>query len=269
MHDEPDAPRDRTRLNPMAADRAHPRYRIIADQLADRIADGVYPVGSSLPGEQVLATEHGVARGTVRNALAHLARRGVLSPRRGAGWVVQSSVHTQGLASFGSFAQWARSRGMSPGGRVIDRRRSPATGEQARMLRITQGSDVLVFTRLRTLDGHVVMLERSTYPGWLAQALAAIPDDAPSHADALAAAGFAEAFGSHRIDAVAASSDDARLLRVRRSSPLLRVRRQAYDRDGRPLDLSEDRYLPGTVSFEAATTASAAAVTGAWTRTAR
>lgn len=155
MHDEPDPPRDRTRLNPMAADRAHPRYRIIADQLADRIADGVYAVGSSLPGEQVLAAAHGVARGTVRNALAHLARRGVLAPRRrGAGWLVQSSVHTQGLASFGSFAQWARNRGMSPGGRVIDRGTSPATCEQARMLRLPQGSDVLVFTRLRTLDGR-------------------------------------------------------------------------------------------------------------------
>lgn len=246
-----------------------PRYRIVADLLADRIAGGTYPVGSLLPGEQALAAECGVARGTVRSALAHLARRGAVASRPGAGWMVQSSLHTQGLASFGSFAQWARSRGMEPGGRAVARERTAATAEQARMLRIPQGSELLGFIRLRTLDGQVVMIERSLYPGWLAPVLSGVADDAVSHAEILAEAGHGEAFGSHHIDAVAASSDDARLLGVRRSSPLLRVRRQAYARDGRPLDFSEDRYLPGVVSFEAASSASGADGAGAWSRSVR
>ncbi len=242
-----------------------PLYRHVADRLARRIADGEFPVGTLLPGEQALAAEHRVARGTVRSALALLARRGVVSPRSGAGWIVQSATHTQGLAAFGSFAQWAHNRGLTPGGLVISQEEGAATADEARLLRIAQDSPVLRFTRLRSLDGHVVMVERPVYPGWLAHVLRGLPPDTPSHAAVLDAAGFGESFGSHRIDAVAASSEDVRLLGVRRSSPLLRVRRQAFARDGRPIDLTEDRYLPDSVSFEASSTSDARP--GGWTRT--
>lgn len=242
-----------------------PLYRRVADRLAHRIGDGEFPVGTLLPGEQALASEHGVARGTVRSALALLARRGVVAPRSGAGWIVQSSSHTQGLAAFGSFAQWAHNRGLTPGGHVVSEVESAATAYEARLLRIAQDSPVLRFTRLRSLDGHVVMIERPVYPGWVAHVLRRLPVDTPSHAAVLDAAGYGESFGSHRIDAVGASSEDARLLGVRRSSPLLRVRRQAFARDGRPIDLTEDRYLPDSVSFEASSTSDARP--GGWTRT--
>lgn len=244
-----------------------PRYRELTDRLAARIAEGEFPVGSLLPGEHRLAQEFGVARGTVRSALAALARRGIVAPRAGAGWIVQSSLHTQGLAAFGSFAQWATGRGMVPGGRVIDEREAPATAEEARLLRTAQGSPVLRITRLRSLDGHVVMIERSLYPESVAPAIRGLDPQTPSYAAVLSAAGHTEAIGSHRIDAVAASSEDARLLGVRRSSPLLRVHRQAFARDGRPIDLSEDRYLPGSVSFEAVSAASLGGAPGPWTRT--
>ncbi|OCG74225.1 GntR family transcriptional regulator [Microbacterium sediminis] len=244
-----------------------PRYREIAERIGARIAAGEFPVGSLLPGEHALAREHGAARGTIRNALAQLGRRGIVAPRPGAGWIVQSSLHTQGLSAFGSFAQWAAGRGMVPGGRVVDERETPATAEEARLLRTAQGRPVLRITRLRSLDGHTVMVERSLYPEWVAPAIRDLDPHTPSYAAVLSAAGHAEAFGSHRIDAVAASSEDARLLGVRRSSPLLRVHRQAFARDGRPIDLSEDRYLPGSVSFEAVSSPSLGGAGGAWSRT--
>lgn len=236
-----------------------PRYRDVAHAIAQQVEDGTFPVGSVLPGEHRLAAAHGVARGTVRNALTLLQRRGVLEPRQGAGWIVRSSSLTQGLAGFGSFASWARGRGLTPGGLVVAEDTTPATADEARLLRVPRGADVLRITRLRTLDGHTVMVERCAYPPHVAPVVRDLPRDTPSYAAVLAAAGLAEEYGSHRIDAVAASSEDARLLGVRRSSPLLRVTRQAFARDGRPIDLSEDRYLPGTVAFEARATASAGA----------
>ncbi|WP_238439405.1 GntR family transcriptional regulator [Microbacterium sp. JZ31] len=236
-----------------------PRYRDVAAAIAQSIADGDVPIGAALPGEHRLAAVHGVARGTVRSALALLARRGVLEPRRGAGWIVQSASLTHGLSGFGSFASWARARGLTPSGLVVAETTAPATGDEARLLSVGAGADVLRITRLRALDGQTVMIERSCYPAHVASAVAGLPRDTPSYAAVLADAGFAEEFGSHRIDAVAASGEDARLLGVRRSSPLLRVKRQAFARDGRPIDLSEDRYLPGTVAFEARASASSGA----------
>ncbi len=226
------------------------RYREVAADLDRRIAAGDFPVGVRLPSEQSLAAQHGVARGTVRHALATLHRRGVVAPQRGAGWIVQSPIRAQGLVGFRTFAQWARARGMQPGGLIVERAEVPADAPLARRMRLPAGDVVLRLTRVRTLDGQRVMVERSTYPSWVAPSLRGVPDDVPSIGAVLADAGHEEASGTHRLDAVAASSDDARLLEVRRSSPLLLVDRHAFARDGRTLDMSEDRYLPGTVAFE-------------------
>ncbi len=226
------------------------RHRAIAGELDRRIIAGEYPVGTRLPSEVELARAFGVARGTLRAALAALQRRGVLEPRPGAGWFVQSAVHAQELSGFRGFAQWARGRGFTPGGRVVDEHEDAATGTEARLLAVSPGEPVLRITRVRTLSGRPVMVERSVYPPRVAGVVRGLPVDTPSYVAVLAAAGFAEAGGSHRIDAVAASSEDAAMLGVRRSSPLLRATRRAFAADGRPIDLSDDRYVPGAVSFE-------------------
>jgi DNA-binding GntR family transcriptional regulator len=50
-------------------------WRQLANGLSVRIADGTYPLGSALPAEEELASEYGVARITVRRALAELRKR--------------------------------------------------------------------------------------------------------------------------------------------------------------------------------------------------
>ncbi|MFE6755739.1 UTRA domain-containing protein [Streptomyces sp. NPDC057684] len=53
----------------------------------------------------------------------------------------------------------------------------------------------------------------------------------------------------HTVDLVYADDEDARLLGCDPGSPLMRELRRATDLAGTPLEWSEDRYLPGTVSF--------------------
>ena len=53
----------------------------------------------------------------------------------------------------------------------------------------------------------------------------------------------------HVIDAVAASAEDARWLRVRAGVPLLRERRFTTDRAGQPVEWSDDRYLSTETAF--------------------
>ena len=50
-------------------------WRQLANDLSARIADGTYPLGSPLPGEEELASEYAVACVTVRRALAELRKR--------------------------------------------------------------------------------------------------------------------------------------------------------------------------------------------------
>jgi DNA-binding FadR family transcriptional regulator len=60
-------------------------YRQIASLLSDKIADGVFPIGTLLPAERDLAQQFGVSRTTVREALIALEVAGKVSIRVGRG----------------------------------------------------------------------------------------------------------------------------------------------------------------------------------------
>lgn len=225
-------------------------YREIADDICARMLDGDFATRTALPSENSLAATYGVARGTIRRALTVLRDRGELTSRQGASWFVTGARHAQDFQQLRSFAQWARSRGMTPGGHVVSARLASATVTERRRLRLDEGDDVLHVVRVRTLDERRVMLERTTYATWIAPAILSLPSDEESVVQTLIKRfGVEPTRAENTVDAVAASSDDARLLGIRRSSPLLRLRRGSYDAGGRPIEYGEDRYVPGTVAF--------------------
>ena len=225
------------------------RYRELAVDLRRRIARGEFATGALLPSEQVLAARYGVARGTVRNALASLERRGMVEPARGAGWSVASALPSREFTEMRTFAEWAAGHGLQPGGLVVESRWDRATPAEVRTLRVGTEEEVLRVVRVRTLDGRPVLLERTVYPPWVAPLIETLPVDEPAIARVLGGEGARSVRGTHRVDAVAASSEDARLLRVPRSSPLLRVRREFRDPSARAIEIGDDRYLPGSTSF--------------------
>ncbi|GGU90308.1 GntR family transcriptional regulator [Streptomyces albospinus] len=226
------------------------RHQQIAEVLRRAITDGHLPLGSALPSETELAATHGVSRGTVRQALAALLAEGLIGSRQGARHIVLSTAPSQSFTALRSFAQWARAGGHSPGGRVLEAVRGAADGGEAALLQLAPGAEVLRVWRLRTLDGAPVLLERTVYAGWIAEAVEALPADCESVTQALLDShGVVFAHGEHHLDAVAAGTADARELRVRRGSPLLRVRRTTTTAEGRPVETSDDRYRPGAVVF--------------------
>lgn len=92
----------------------HDSYRAtaaasIARKLVDRIEDGELRVGSILPSEIELATEFGVSRPSVREALSALQFAGYVEPRRGRGTLVLAASPVPGHATnvpvAGSFAE--------------------------------------------------------------------------------------------------------------------------------------------------------------------
>lgn len=222
----------------------------LASEIRRRIVDGGLDAGSRLPSEEALATELGVTRGVVRRALAQLARQGLVSSRPRGGWVVHDPHQTQGFERMQTFSQWAESGGRTPGGRIANRELRPADARDAYVLGIRLDEPLLAFVRVRTLDGMPVMVERSTWAPWVTPVIEALPDDVVSTTTALAEEGIRVTSGIHRIEAVAASTEDAALLGVRRGSPLLQVDRTMRTREGRIVELGVDRYRAGTIAFE-------------------
>ncbi|WP_167517573.1 GntR family transcriptional regulator [Micromonospora orduensis] len=62
-----------------------PRYRVIADELRERIESGAIPPGHLLPAESTLTIEFRASRGTVRQAIAALREAGLVATEHGRG----------------------------------------------------------------------------------------------------------------------------------------------------------------------------------------
>lgn len=226
------------------------RHEEIAEELRQAIDREDYAVGSLLPAETDLAAQYGVSRGTVRQAVAALTADGLIGSRQGARRVVLSSRRSQSFAELRSFAEWARAMGREATGHVVSSEYRPATPEDSVRLQLTAGTPVLHVLRIRGLDGQPVLLERTVYADWISSAVERIEPQCPSVTQRLFEdEGLVFAYGEHLIDAVAAGAQDADLLAVRRTSPLLRVRRVTTTREGRPVEWSDDRYRSDAVSF--------------------
>ncbi|RPF29510.1 GntR family transcriptional regulator [Streptomyces sp. Ag109_G2-6] len=232
------------------------RYLEIAEELRREILSGAYPVGARLPSESELAARFSASRGTVRQAVAGLAADGLVGSSQGARRIVLRHERRHSFGELNSFAQWAEGIGHEASSRFLSRARRPATAEEVERLALAPGTEVLAVLRLRLLDGEPVMVERTAYADWVAEAVEAMPEDCRSVMDGLAAdCGVVAHYGEHLIDALAAGSEDARLLEVRRGSPLLRQRHVSATRTGRPIEWSDDRYRAGSVTFSVSNSA--------------
>jgi DNA-binding GntR family transcriptional regulator len=226
------------------------QHRQIAEDLRQQIAASVYPPGSCLPPETKMAAQYGVSRGTVRQAVITLQMEGLLDTRQGARRTVLRAAPAQSLGRLQSFAQWAAEIGRTPGGLVLRLRRGSATEDDAVRLCVAPGEPLLHVLRLRTLDGEPILVERTIYAPWAADAVAALPGDTPSFTEALRATiGVSYGHGKHTIDAIAAGTTEASLLGIRRRSPMLRHRYVITTAEGRPFLSSDDRYKPGTMAI--------------------
>jgi len=233
-----------------------PLYRRIADDIRRQIARGDLLPGQLLPSEHDLVSRYGVARGTVRQALAALRADGTISGSRGRPLQVRGQHLTQPLSELLSFSTWVEALGRRPSARVVDFAPGEATAEEAAALEMESGTTVYRLLRLRLVDGSPLMVERATFPEYVGLLLATVDLDASSIYAALARRGIVFASARHVIGAMEAARIDADLLGVPLRTPLLRIRRHAFSQTGVALEWSEDRYLADQVDFAVENSAS-------------
>ena len=218
---------------------------IIADIEAGRFA-----IGSALPSESSLAVRFEVARGTIRRALEHVEHTHRRLSRRGTRWIVHAATLAQDVTVLRSFGQWAKAIGHEPGGQTLFSGEGRASVEEAHALGISARRPVLRITRLQSIDTVPVMIKRTTFPEWLIPTITQLPQNARSIMEVVERVhGPQFAYGEHLISAVLPDPEDARLLAISRTTPLLRVQRSARTFDGRPFEYSDDRYIATSTSL--------------------
>jgi len=209
------------------------RYGALAQALRERIVAGEWPPGSALPAEQALAAEHGVALGTLRQAMALLAEQGLVERVHGRGTFVRTGLAGAPMLRFFRFGDGS---GEVPASRIVARHAVAAPAAVAHGLGLAPGAEALRLRRVRSLAGVPRLVEDIWLPLPLFDALAV--DDAATWGDLLYPH-FALACGVHVHRAVdeisfgAFNAADARALRLPSGHPCATVRRRAFDLAGR------------------------------------
>ena len=214
------------------------------DRLLAELDAGRPGPGERLGAERELADRLGVARSTIRAALADLERSGVIRRSRGRGggiFVAERKVERD-LTSLAGLPAYLRRQGFSADARVLSTATVEADADAASELGLDPGAFVLEIVRVRLADSEPISLERAVFPA----------DRFPGLLDRSLGGSIYELLETHyalapgeaeeRIEVVAAGTAEARLLGIKRGAPLLAVARTAWDADGRAFERSHDLF---------------------------
>nr|SBO91788.1 Transcriptional regulator, GntR family [Nonomuraea gerenzanensis] len=226
---------------------APPKYAQIVQTIRQKIADGTYPPGSLLPSETQLVREFRVSRPTVVRALQVLQLRGVIEREHGKGSFVKA-------APPGAAHQTPR-----PGRAVLDRVEVDenctvieagslaASAAVAKLLDVPEGSAVVRRRVLFRDDERPTDLFTVWCPAHQAEETQlgeAQPLTVGIREHLRASKGVKLQHVVERLSARHPSSDEAKLMEVRKNAPVLGVLASVFNGGGRPV-LVVDLVLPG------------------------
>ncbi|MEU7835855.1 GntR family transcriptional regulator [Nonomuraea sp. NPDC049129] len=226
---------------------APPKYAQIVQAIRQKIADGTYPPGSLLPSETQLVRDFRVSRPTVVRALQVLQLRGVIEREHGKGSFVKATPPVSPEES------------TRPGRAVLDRAEADencsvidagpfaADATVAKLLDVPKGSPVIRRRILfrdaeRPIDLVTLWCPAHQADGTQLGETGQLSVGIRQHLQT--AKGLKLQHVVERLSARHPLSDEAKLLEIRKTTPVLGVLASVFNGGGRPV-LVVDLVLPG------------------------
>ena len=232
---------------------ALPLYQQLQRALRTAIEKRVVGPDDALPPERDLADDLSVSRITVRKAIDGLVEEGLLVRRQGAGTFVVARVE-KNFAKLTSFSEDMRARGRKPRSAWLNRSAGTVTPEESLTLRLSPGTPVYRFQRIRFADDAPMALEYATI---LAACLPSLESVDSSLYEALEKSGNRPVRALQRLRAVLLSAEQAKLLKAHERDAGLLVERVGFHSDGRAVEFSQSYYRGDIYDFVAELSASA------------
>jgi GntR family transcriptional regulator len=224
-----------------------PLYQELQRALRRAIDRRLLGPDDALPSERDLATDFAVSRITVRKALDGLVADGLLVRRQGSGNFVSARVD-KNFAMLTSFSEDMRARGRTPRSVWLKRAAGTVTPEEALALRMSPGTPVFRFNRIRFADDAPMAVEFATI---VATALPSLESVGASLYEALERAGHRPVRALQRLRAVLLTGEQAELLKANVGDAGLLVERLGSLPDGRAIEFSQSYYRGDTYDFVA------------------
>ena len=234
----------------MLSSRDGPLYLQLKRWIEDAVHTGAVRPGDALPSERDLAAKADVSRVTVRKAVQHLVRDGILVQRHGSGTFVapQSARVEQSLSQLTSFTEDMARRGMAVRAIWLDRGLYAPSPEEMLTLGLSAGDNVARIGRLRLSGDTPLAIERATLSASILPDPEAIASSLYAH---LEKHGNRPVRAIQRIRAANLGAEDARLLDVPAGAASLNIERISYLASGRAIEFTRSIYRGDTYDFVA------------------
>ena len=227
--------------------RTAPAYYRVASVLRGDIERGRWKVGEQIPTEAELVAQFAVSRNTVRQALAVLLARNLVTRQQGRGTFVAPHGLSHVIGELKSLTEVLRERGFEPGTQCVSVAVDPHPPLDA--IEHLQSSVIWRVTRLRTADGRPFCTMSSWVPDELGRKLdpERLTEVGSLYLTLREDLGVLLSEATEIIRAEAATSLDAEALAIRRASPVIVIYRWVSDNRGRPVEYARaaapgDRY---------------------------
>jgi len=232
--------RTRSPARPLRVDRASPipLHIQVKEVLKDRIVRRTLKPGDLVPGDLQLCGQFAVSRTTVRQALAELAREGLVVRQRGRGtFVAPPKLTERAFERLSGFFEDMVALGHPPVSQVLRQQVGTADEKVAARLNLEPGAPIVEIERLRFVEDEPVVLTTTYLPHTLVPGLETADLTRRSLYEYLQTQfGLSLARGRRTIEAVAADARQAKLLGVRMGAPLVFLQSISYLEDDQPIE---------------------------------
>jgi len=231
-------------------DRAETLHHQIRSELHDRISNGIYGPGATLPGEQELARQFKVSRITVKRALNDLALAGFVRRQRGRGtFVTFGASHPVVKGSFSTLLHSLKAMGVETQVELISAEKIGANDSIAQLLDLKEGDIVQRAKRMRRLEGEPFSYLITHVPADIAEhyesaELAEIP-----LLTLLERSGVEVTDAEQIFSAVSATKEIADALEISTGAPLLQITRIMRNKNKRPVQIIDAHYRPDKFQY--------------------
>ncbi len=144
-----------------------PIYLQLREVIRNKIEDGEYLPGMSIPSENDLADTYGINRMTVRNAIAVLVSEGILKRVQGKGVYVVGNKLERDLETLGGFSQTMRERNAQPYTKVLVKALRKAGDKYALIFGIQPEDEIYYVKRLCSADSDPISLDEIYIPKYV------------------------------------------------------------------------------------------------------
>ncbi len=217
-----------------------PFYHQLKEIFSEKIENGEWRPGETIPPENQLCEMFNVSRGPVRQALDILVRDGLLSRKQGKGTIVLPPKIERGLGTFYSFTTLIEQKGMNASTQMLSFETVTAQGSVARYLEIPPEEPLFKVRRLRLANGEPLILEVIYIPASICDSLTAEKMlTTPLYTILSTCYGIVLTRAKQFFEPVVTDEYESQKLGISNGAPALLIQNITYRSDNRPVVLSK------------------------------